>query len=467
MASELAQLVARASAETSERAVDALAGGPTVSFEWHAIVAGPIRLWVFADALKVNGIRVAVSAREAQEVADMLDAMLTTPRIEDLIWMQADVRIEPHPGNVTTKKALDHSREIDHDLAGRTGLIATVGKSWVLSNQLTERRAANYGWHGTGAKYASQTIPGIKVWQPLGTAHNADHRDYSQSLRLVRRRCEVDGKEADLRDVLRDPTLSAHVSHEGPLRCLRQPGVPLATGAISAPTEPFAAIDLNKPLRERALAWCLVEAQRWGEHPVAPERVMQYLSGCERNGAGIGPWLVSEKQSGRSVSFCAAAQGYAERQMAVPGEELPPWRAGAREIERDAQRGSRGIWISAAEAERGLLPPVGALAVYWREPKAQGFGHVERVIEATREGYRSVGANEAAGRWVIDHQTIPYTHPKLLGFAVDSGADDTTPADFVEPALTEADWRSLRLDLDLDLDELRRARDEFIRGRDS
>src|SRR3990167_5549040 len=159
------------------RVLDAVRAGDAV-FEWIPIVSGPVTLWVFADALKVAGVRVVVNAAEAQRVADVLDALLTTPKVEDLIWMQAVVRIEPHPGDVTQKTAAQHSGEIDHDVAGRAGLVCTVGKSWVLTNSLREGRAANYGWHGTGAKYPAQTIPGVKVWQPLGTAHNAEHVDY-------------------------------------------------------------------------------------------------------------------------------------------------------------------------------------------------------------------------------------------------------------------------------------------------
>lgn len=463
MASELAALVARS--------VDGkpLSGDPQVHFEWYPLQVGPVRIWVFADALKVNHIRVAVTAQEAQEVADVLGALLPTPRIEDLTWQQAEVRIEPHPGDVVRKTAAQHSAEIDRDLGGRTGLVVTVGKSWVLTNSLRAGRAANYGWHGTAAPYPSVSIPGIKVWQPVGTEHNAAHRDYSQTLRLVRRACEVDGKDADLGAVLQDPELARHVSHEGPLRLLRQPGV--ESPGSRAPTEPMLALGMDQPLRERALAWCLAEAARWGDRPVPPERVGEYLSGCERQNQCIGAPLAEQVLKGVKVSFCAAAQGYAEHRTFLSGDARPPWRAGAREIERDALAGRRTQWISAARARAGEVPPPGALAVYWREPQKQGYGHVERVIEATADGYRSVGANEAGGRWFVDSTLVPYTHPKLLGFAVDdapaapvSGQPETTPLHALEPAMSDADWRALRLDLDWDA--LRAERDRYIREQD-
>jgi len=98
--------------------------------------------------------------------------------------------------------------------------------------------------------------------------------------------------------------------------------------------------------------------------------------------------------------------------------------------------------------------------VYWREPQAQGVGHVERVIDADGFGYRSVGANEANGRWVVDASPVPYTHPRLLGFVVD-GSEELTG---VLAEDTPSDLRALRLEVDWDAE--RAARDAFIRDKD-
>jgi hypothetical protein len=54
--------------------------------------------------------------------------------------------------------------------------------------------------------------------QPVGLAHSLDHVDYSQLCRLVRRRCDLDGADVDLLEVLADATLASLVSHEGPVR---------------------------------------------------------------------------------------------------------------------------------------------------------------------------------------------------------------------------------------------------------
>jgi len=72
--------------------------------------------------------------------------------------------------------------------APRDALVA-CGKSWVLSNGLLGRPgfAANYGLFSATAPYRSAT-GAHRLWQPLSFAHDLDHWDYSQLLRLVRRR---------------------------------------------------------------------------------------------------------------------------------------------------------------------------------------------------------------------------------------------------------------------------------------
>jgi peptidoglycan hydrolase-like protein with peptidoglycan-binding domain len=97
----------------------------------------------------------------------------------------------------------------------------------VLTNKLLLQpsRAANYGWHVASSSYPA-TVPGLFVLQPLGLAHNRFHVDYSQTVRLVRATCRVDGVERALVDVLSDPALAPLICHEGVLQVFRQPGVP-------------------------------------------------------------------------------------------------------------------------------------------------------------------------------------------------------------------------------------------------
>jgi hypothetical protein len=122
-----------------------------------------------------------------------------------------------------------------HAAGDRGGLIASVGKYWVLTNSLLNGKfgvaqACNYGWNSNSAPYQAVT-PGLRVWQTTGSRHNNKHIDPSQVVRLMHREAWLtrpgeDAELVDLRQVLIDPVLAPLISHEGPLRILRQPGVP-------------------------------------------------------------------------------------------------------------------------------------------------------------------------------------------------------------------------------------------------
>jgi hypothetical protein len=202
-----------------------------------------IEIDVLADALMIEGCRVNVSARLAQQIADVTGSMLMTPKIADLCHHLAKIRIGPSPQPITasTDAMIAHSKRIDAALAKVAGydpatspVLSSIGKYWCLSNKLkgTGTKALNYGWHFEGATY--QGIKGFRcdsglpysVIQPSATAHDYAHVDYSQIHRTVSAACRVDGERRPLRDVLTDPDLCYLVSHEGPLAVLRQPGVP-------------------------------------------------------------------------------------------------------------------------------------------------------------------------------------------------------------------------------------------------
>ncbi|AKT38807.1 uncharacterized protein CMC5_029530 [Chondromyces crocatus] len=192
-------------------------------------------LFVSADALRLGdehaSVRVTVSARTTQRIADALGCVLPTTKICDLIWEQAAVKLAPciqSPDKAMgyTSRMIQHHDRVEKARAGRPGLIENVGKHWVLTNRLASKRdaSANYGWYDHRAPYLSGKH---RVWQPLGLAHNLDHVDYSQVVRLVQQCCLVDGEERDLKEVLVDRELSPLVSNEGPLKFTRLPGVKL------------------------------------------------------------------------------------------------------------------------------------------------------------------------------------------------------------------------------------------------
>ncbi len=206
------------SKQREELIVAAVAGGAIDPPTWTTIVSNyqgrRAELEVTTDALTILGVRFDVTAEGAQRIADRLHAILPTPRILQLIWEQADVRLAPCTlpsvaEMASTARMIEHSKCVDQRIRGRKGLIVNVGKHWVLTNKISERRnlAANYGWF----------MKGRRPIQTVGTRHDTAHTDYSQVLRLVRPVIRVDGRQVDIRQVGRSPELWGLVSDEGPL----------------------------------------------------------------------------------------------------------------------------------------------------------------------------------------------------------------------------------------------------------
>lgn len=221
--------------------------------DWTTIesVHGELKLHiaVMRDAMKIDGIRYPATAIDLQKVADYLDCLLLTPKVLDLIWLEAGktgVQFDPvinskYMGKtviVAIMPARDVSELVDAKIEAvgdNGGIIASVGKYWVLTNKLLSGKfgasqACNYGWHSSTAPYAAVT-PGLKVWQSVGSAHNNRHVDPSQVIRLMHRdawlsRGGEPAEYVDLRTVATDPELVPLISHEGVLKVLRQPGVP-------------------------------------------------------------------------------------------------------------------------------------------------------------------------------------------------------------------------------------------------
>lgn len=221
--------------------------------EWENVVieAGSHRgeFLVMADALKIDGVRVNVTAETQQHIADALGCCLPTAKILDEVWQQRSVTLQPSPQSITstTQAMKDHSDRIDKQLAALgnpEGLLATVGKHWILDNGLwtvnrVPLQACNYGWHfrpGTSFQGIngnvtaslikdSETGQYVHMIQTRGWHHDQRHVDYSQVCRLVANSCRIDGALSSLPDVLVDPELSSLVSVDGALPDYRHPNV--------------------------------------------------------------------------------------------------------------------------------------------------------------------------------------------------------------------------------------------------
>lgn len=204
---------------------------------------------IMADALKIEGVRVNVSARLQQQIADLLGCSLMTARLSDLRWMQRSVTLLPFTRPITsdTPAMIEQSAKLDAALTAQgnpVGIVGTVGKHWLLDQALATphlpNMAINYGWHATRAAFSSSRLGGIPIElgvtigddkqylamvQGRGSAHNFAHVDYSQVCVLVARACVADGTAMDLLDLLKDPVLAPLASHSGRMTVFRQPGV--------------------------------------------------------------------------------------------------------------------------------------------------------------------------------------------------------------------------------------------------
>ncbi|HEX5100228.1 MAG TPA: hypothetical protein VFV94_12040, partial [Polyangiaceae bacterium] len=263
LAAVLAKFPADHIKEREELLVQAVAKGAYDPPEWTTITANfrgrRAELQVSTDALTILGVRIDVTADGAQRIADLLGTVLPTPRIVQLIWEQATVRIDPCtlPADekmATTARMIEHSECVDDQLGGRKGLVANEGKHWVLTNRVAGngKLAANYGWF----------VKGRPPIQTVGTHHDTGHTDYSQIMRLVKPKLRVDGREVDLQRVGRSPELWGLVSDEGPLlvwRAARPDASPRSTetppraAPSPAPADP-ASVRVTLKLDRLALA---------------------------------------------------------------------------------------------------------------------------------------------------------------------------------------------------------------------
>jgi len=210
---------------------------------------------VFEDALKVDGVRVNVNAETQQKIADLLNCVLPTAKLYDIMWHSAKNRIVPHPQQITptTEAMIDHSKRIDKDIKEINGLKSSVGKIWIIDNSLASKpeKACNYGWHfedGTSFKGIKGNINVSKLKNPKtglywhmiqsrGWHHSPTHVDYSQICILVSRQCWVDGNEMDILDVFKDPELAPLAVHDGVLKVIRQPNVQELNPIVDLPVK--------------------------------------------------------------------------------------------------------------------------------------------------------------------------------------------------------------------------------------
>lgn len=210
---------------------------------------------VVGDSCIFDGVRLPATAYQLQQIADMLNCMLLTSKVTDLIWLQADIKFDAVINVLGKIVAVSHIQNVHNAIeekiqacGGDDGkkLISCVGKYWILINSLYGYsklygfdRACNYGWFALKASGPGIT-PGTQCYQRPGFKHNNQHWDPSQTIRLMHRTARLicpDGTEkyVDLYDIAKDKILSYLISHTGPFTYLRQKGPDSLEPIVSEP----------------------------------------------------------------------------------------------------------------------------------------------------------------------------------------------------------------------------------------
>ena len=222
-------------AARNQLVLDAINGG-LVSVNWVPVTSTinghTATFQVCDDAIYVGmpdgaRFRFQVNAKMTQQCADLLGGVMVTSKIMDLSYQQADVMLDATilpagPDMSSTDFSRRWNAEVEAKRAGKTGLIRDCGKAWILDNALASSAGAvNYGFYSKSAIYTNSA--GIKLWQNVGSRHNAEHQDYSQTLFLMSVGCQVDGQDMAVTDVMADPVLSHLVNYNGILKYTKQP----------------------------------------------------------------------------------------------------------------------------------------------------------------------------------------------------------------------------------------------------
>jgi len=169
-----------------------------------------VTFFVSPDYLSVGNnqdwARVSLTAKGAAEALSMLDCFAPTPRLVDLIYRQAKVKLAPVPlfaHRDSTPIMWHHHLIIEGQRKQQQGLIAGIKKDIVFvgphGDSVLTNRVGIYGWHKTDA------VP----IQPFYQRHAWWYTDYSHGLRMVSKQIKVGRKWTTIETLLLDSTLRA------------------------------------------------------------------------------------------------------------------------------------------------------------------------------------------------------------------------------------------------------------------
>lgn len=177
-------------------------------------------------------IRVPLSGPESQKIADAFDCILPTPKMSDQIWKAATAKLAPQAlsgsnstikgktytakemtgGKMSDTDTFEYHNQLIQNQLQQSGhkpgdLVAGNKKDVVISNDLISGRLAIHGLHDQNGKAIQQG--GL-------SRHDENYKDYSSGTRLVSKEATLNGKNVNIKDVLKDPQY-AYLINDGVL----------------------------------------------------------------------------------------------------------------------------------------------------------------------------------------------------------------------------------------------------------
>lgn len=155
----------------------------------------------------------------AQRVANLLKCTLPTRKMVDLIYQNAQIKLEPQPipptkAMTTVPVFITHNELVKTQLTpylvqhNNSELTAGNKKDVIISTKIYSEKTPKvviYGWHKLDGK----------AIQPLYNKHTNTWADYSHGIRLIQNKIWVNGKRTTIAKVLADPILNQLLSDEG------------------------------------------------------------------------------------------------------------------------------------------------------------------------------------------------------------------------------------------------------------
>ena len=166
-------------------------------------------------------MRMPLTPRNAQRVADLFSVQLPTRKMVDAIYAAAPAKLTMK-GEVPNRGAdlnqyLAHSRRVDAQIAAFGGPARpTAGgmKDVIVAKTIPYDDGPRPVRPGKVVIYGG-IRPDGRVLQGKSDVHDEGYIDYSHGIRLVAPNMVVDGRETTIAEVLRDPVLSSMLSDEG------------------------------------------------------------------------------------------------------------------------------------------------------------------------------------------------------------------------------------------------------------